>query len=628
MLVNGFLAVGLDAAEIAFGVVRVDAAGSAEEEGGGALGFDAGGAGGGGNADEGGDAGVFLADLGGAVFQHLRVEHQLRVVEDAGDGNAEKGFPFVDELGDRPEVGHFGVGSLEGADEGGVAAVFVKFLRAVTGPGVDGGQIAHLPAVNALARLEVALVAQFLEAGDFLFVLEVGEGGKTDFDAGIGAVVLVFDEVEARLAEFLLLLEEGEENVLGRGVAVDDGGVVGGGALGIFLEPVACLGAHHVLVVGGEKADGGAAADAAGEDGLGGEHQDVIGLDGFEAAARNFVEDVADVFEGAAQRNMAGCLAAGGDERGALGPDGGVVEFDQRSVQVGAHEGVERIGPALDGVLDPVVNHDQVVVLTARRKNGEGFDVLRLDGEAGAGAAEQEPEGFGKSLDAVDEGEGAIEHAGFLLFDGRAAELETAHAGQNAAEGDGGESVVDLRGENFSALQRQTKLAVHPGEAALVHFGDTENRLRPDFAAAEFGAKAGVFGDGDVVLQAVGLGRAGAPAGLGGAVEDEGFGGLELAETRQGALGGVLNLLDVGSFPCVESGEELVFDESGDLAGEGKEVFIEAEIRQLLPVGGLGDAGEGAADRAFDPGFVPGGDAAVAFGDFPLGVVGIRKRGV
>lgn len=90
VLVNWVNSIDLDPAEIALGVVWVDAGAGAEQEGGGAFGFDAGGAGGGIDADEVGKEGVGGADHTGSGLQGFGVEQEVGTIEDTTDADAEE----------------------------------------------------------------------------------------------------------------------------------------------------------------------------------------------------------------------------------------------------------------------------------------------------------------------------------------------------------------------------------------------------------------------------------------------------------------------------------------------------------------------------------------------------------
>jgi len=644
MLEDRLLAVGLHTAEVAAGVVRVDAGAGAEQERGGAFGLHAGEAGGGADADELGDELVGQLDEVRAALKRGRVEEHFGVVHQAADRDAEEGVALVEEARDGPEVRHLGVGGLEGADDGGLDAGVEEELVGGGDGAVDGGQIAHLPAGEAGVGIERALVAEGAQVLDvFLGEGALGDGVEADFAAGVAAKFEVVGEVEAGFAEFLLGLEELAEGFLVLGAAQDDGGVVGGGALGVLGEPVAGLGGHHLLVVAGEEADGGRAADTAGEHGARDVHADVIHFDGAELAAAGAGEDALGLVECLLEREVAGGLAAGGLEGGAAGADLREIELDLGVVVVALEEREEGIGPAFDGVADGVVDDGEIEVARADGQCGEAGDVVLLHGEAAAGAGEEQEEVLFEELDAVDRAVGAVEHARVVLEDRIAAELQRAHRGEHAAVAHGFEGAVDQSFERLAEEPLADALAVgggdevrevfgdalgraaleFGGEVVAVHLADAFDGLGEGFAAAELGAVAGVLGGGDVVGEAVVLIAVEAALGLAAAVDDVAAGDFPLALGGDGFLDDVLELLDGGMFALME----IELGHHGGTLGDGH--GLEEGLRIDAPArGGIVDVGvggavmrdvvEGERDGAGDLGGVPGNETAVPFDDEAL----------
>src|SRR5690349_8396506 len=89
---------------------------------------------------------------------------------------------------------------------------------------VDRGQIAHLPAGERVARLRLIAEAEPAQMREIV-VRHNQPRMQPDFDARIRAELLVRGKIESRLAELLLALEEMEELLLRRRLAVEQGGV-------------------------------------------------------------------------------------------------------------------------------------------------------------------------------------------------------------------------------------------------------------------------------------------------------------------------------------------------------------------------------------------------------------------
>ena len=372
------------------------------------------------------------------VAQHLGVEQHVRPVEHAADRHAEQRLALRDQARDRREVVEAGVTRLQRADDRGVRTELVETRGGFGGRGRDRGEIAELHAAEHVAFAKLALVAEFAQPRD-------GRGVKleprmqADLHAGIGAVFRILHKIKARFAELLLRLEQLVELGAGGLGAHDDGGVVARGALRIVLEPVARLGGGHLLVIGGKKADGRRAAHPARKHRLGGPHEDVVGLDGAQAAAGGALHNMFNARQRMEQRLGAGRLATGGAQRRARRPDGRIVEDHPAALDRGQHQLMQCVGPALDRVGNDKGRDGGVGAKRGERR--EFGHMMALDGESHAAAAEQEVKRFAKRLQPVNIGEGAVVDAGVLVEDRLAAELQTAHRRQHFASfhrGEGG----------------------------------------------------------------------------------------------------------------------------------------------------------------------------------------------
>src|SRR5690606_5142177 len=108
---------------------------------------------------------------------------------------------------------------------------------------------------------------------------------QANLHARIRPVVRILDKVEARFAKLFLRLEQPIELFPRRGAANDDGGIIARRALRVLLEPVACLGRDHLLIVGGEEADCSGTTDTTRQNGLRGPHEAIVSLDRAERTA-------------------------------------------------------------------------------------------------------------------------------------------------------------------------------------------------------------------------------------------------------------------------------------------------------------------------------------------------------
>ena len=369
----------MHAAEVVAGVVRMNSGGGVEQQGGGALGFAGGDLGGGANADGLGHEAVGCPAKARARPQDLGVKENARVVHEPADGNAQERVVFIDQPGDRPEVGHVGVGRLQGAHGGSGDTRLEELFRGGGGAAVDGGEVAMLETRKPSGAGQVALVAPGKQLAQFLArKLPVDDRQQVDFGAGIAAGIGVVAEEEPGLAELLLGLEEAVEihRVVRR--TGEGNGVIGGGALGMGFEPVAGLGIHHLFVVGGKQADRRGAANTAGEHGLGDKHVNIIDLDRPQGAAGSLIENALDARKGLFEREMAGRLATRGAQGRAARAHAGVVKLDFLTLVEREEKGVQGIGPTLDRVRNRVMPDRQIMGRQARGQRGEQRDVVFL----------------------------------------------------------------------------------------------------------------------------------------------------------------------------------------------------------------------------------------------------------
>ena len=352
--------------------MRVQATAGAEQQARGALRFHAGGAGGRVDAQRTGDDGVDHLHDGRAGPQHLGIEQDVGAVEHTANRHPQQGLAFRDHAGDRGEIVEIGVTRLERADDRRVRAEFVE-TRGRFGRGCrDRGEVAELDAAQRVALAQLAGVAQLAQARDGGRI-ELEPRMQADLHAGVGAVLGILDKIEARLTELLLRLEQPVKLGAGGVGAHDDGRVVARRALRVVLKPVARLGRDHLLVVRGEQADGRRAAHAAREHGLGGPHEDVIRLDGTQAAAGGALHDVLDAGEGMEQRLGAGRFAAGGPQWRPRRTDGRIIEDDAAALDRRQHQLMQRVGPALDRVRNEKGRDGGVEA--QRRQHGEFLHV-------------------------------------------------------------------------------------------------------------------------------------------------------------------------------------------------------------------------------------------------------------
>ena len=457
---------------------------------------------------------------------------------------------------------------------------------------------------------------------------------QADLAAGVAAIVGVVGEIKAGLAELFLCGEEpAEERVVSRG-AREHGGVVRGGALRVLFKPVAGLRAHHLRIVGGEQADGGRAADTAAEHRAGGEHADVVDLDGAEFAAAGTGEHGLDVEQRLLERQVAGRLAARGPQRAATRTDLREIELGLEALQLAAQEQVQRVAPALDRVAHGVVHNGQFQLLAAHRQRRQPVDMVALHREAAARARKQQEKVFPEELEAVHRAEGAVEKSRVVAEDGLAAELQRAHRGEHAPGGHGGERPVEGRaqrgagqplGEPLPVLRAHRRVVagggqrpVEPGgEELAVHPAHAFRGLGEQLATAELGAVARVFGGGDVVGQPVLVVMVEPARGLAFAEDDVGARDRPLALGGDGLLDVVLDLFD-GRVPAGAVAQlRHVRDPRGDALrfAEGGGINPVAG-RRIVARGIVGvtvlHLPEGEGDGARDLGEIPGHRGAVA----------------
>ena len=306
-------------------------------------------------------------------------------------------------------------------------------------------------------------------------------------------------ENEAGLAEFAHGLHQLVE-LFARGAAAQKhGGVVRARALRILVEPVAGLGRGHEFVVRREKADRGAAAHAAGEHGVGGVHEDVVGVDRAQACGARGdarIDQLADQFEAAAQRLGAGRASHAGGDGAALGAHQGIIERHQFAGEFGerllrreirGEQRAQGIRPTFDGV-----GYDEHGVAGAGARDGrQSGHMAGLHGKSDAAAAQQQPERFLEESRTVAVGGRAVVNAGMLAQDRVAAKLHGALAAQHHAVFHG--LVADI--------QQVVHIDAAFGKVTAVHVDHTIHRLLECFPAQLFRNIAAVFGRKDIVLQ-------------------------------------------------------------------------------------------------------------------------------
>ena len=637
MPVDGIAAAGLHAAEVVPGVVRVDARGRTEQQRRRALGFHAGHARRRPDAEGGGDDLVDRPGQARPALQHAGVEQDFRVVHEPADGDAEQRVALVEVTRHRPEIRDVGVGGLQRADDRGVDAGGEEVVRIPQDRAVDRAQVAHLPAAEPRPRLHRAGVAARAQPGDLHLIVQPAahDGMQADLAAGIAAVVGMIGEIEAGLAKLLLRGEEpAEERVVGGG-AREHGGIVGGGALRVLVEPAAGLRVHHLLVVGREQADGGRAADAAAEHGACGEHADVVDFDRAELAAAGAGEHGLDVEQRRLERQVAGRLAARGLQRAAARPDRREVELNLETLGVAAHEQVQGVAPALDRVAHRVVLDRQLEFLAAHGQHRQPVDVVPLHREAAACAREQQEEVFAEELHAIHRAERAVEEPGVVAEDGLTAKLQRAHRGQHAPGRHGRERPVNgcaeraagqPLGEPLPVLRLHRRIIagggqrpVEPvGEELAVHPAHARRGLGEQLAAAEFGPVARVLGRGDVVGQPVLAVMIEPARGLALAVDDVGARDRPLALGGDGLLHIVLDLLD-GRVPAGAVAQlRHVRDPGGDALRLAEGGRVDAVMGHRVVARGILRVVmlhlmEGEGDGARDLGRVPWHRGAIAF---------------
>ena len=352
-------------------------------------------------------------------------------------------------------------------------------------------------------------------------------GRQTDFDARVRAVVGVLGEVKARLTKLADGVEQRHELGLCRVAANQHRTVVAVLTLRLMLPPFAGLGIDHLFVIGAEERDGGRATDTAADHRAGGEHEDVVGLNGAHFAARDGVEHGADFLQRLLQRLMARSAAAAGAQHRALGTDLGEVELDVGAVVVARDQFVHRVGPALDGVGDGEMPHRQIFGTGAQRERRQTRDVLLLHAEADPSAAEKEPECLTELLHIVDVPEGAVVHAGVVHFDGVAAKLHRAHGRERLAIAHG--SFGDVDQLTKGAIETERLVLQQRGEARPMHVEDALRGLGPQLTAAQIFAVASVLRHRDVVADAADAVPGDASVGLPGAIEHEALRDLEVS---------------------------------------------------------------------------------------------------
>jgi hypothetical protein len=167
-----------------------------------------------------------------------------------------------------------------------------------------------------------------------------------------------------------------------------------------------------------------------------------VDLDGPELAARGAAQERIDVLQRAPERQGTVGVAAGRDEGGAGGPDEAVVEGGPEALEVAADEEVEGVGPALDGVGDPMGADLGGMAEGPRGQRRQAGDVVALDREAAAGTREQQVQELAEEGGTVGGAEGAVVEPGVVPEDGGTAELEGAERGQDAPAEGGGERGV------------------------------------------------------------------------------------------------------------------------------------------------------------------------------------------
>ena len=168
---------------------------------------------------------------------------------------------------------------------------------------------------------------------------------------------------------------------------------------------------------------------------------------------------------------------------------------------------VQRVRPSLDGILDRIVPHRQIMRRSARRQRRQKRDVMLLHRETHAAPAQQQEKILPEKLHAIHIGETAIKHAAVVGENRLTAKLHRPHARQHAfrrhvrkhaldhvaqrttTEGFRKERRVVAGQRRQRRGQRSRKAFIQfSGEKRLVHLHHALDAFGERLATSEFGA--------------------------------------------------------------------------------------------------------------------------------------------